>query len=115
MQRIPLVDAKAEMTLASDLFNEQQMLLLKKGVALNPKNIKMLKSWGIAFIDIESEQRVPAEQAESDQRGQRAAVEERMAKKFGSLDQSDVMREIRRVATDIIMHRFPRQDANDAD
>ncbi len=115
MQRIPLMDAQPEMTLASDLFNDQQMLLLKKGVGLNPKNIKMLKSWGIAFIEIESERSVPAEQTESDRMGHRSAVEERMQKKFGPLDQSDVMCEIRRVATDILMHRFQRRDVNDAD
>ena len=115
MQRIPLMDAKPDMTLASDLFNDQQMLLLKKGAALNPKSIKMLKSWGIAFIHIESESDAPAERTPSDGSGQRAAIEKRMADKFSQWDQSDVMREIRRVATDIIMHRFECQDAADAD
>ncbi len=115
MQQIPLVDAKPDMILAGDLFNDQQMLLLKKGVALNPKNIKMLKSWGIAFIEIESELDAPAKRAGSDGSAHRAAIEERMTKKFSQLEENDVMREIRRVATDIIIHRFHRQDAADAD
>ena len=115
MQRIALLDAKPDMTLASDLFNDQQMLLLKKGVTLNPKNIKMLKSWGIAFIEIASEQNAPAERTEPDGSGHCAAIEERMAKKFNEFDQCAVMREIRRVATDILMHRFHCQDAADAD
>lgn len=115
MQRIPLVDAKPDMALASDLFNDQQMLLLKKGVVLNTKNIKMLKSWGVALIEIESELDLPVERPESDRIVQRSAVEARMKKKFGQWDQSEVMHEIRRVATEIIMHRFHRQDVKDAD
>jgi hypothetical protein len=115
MQRIPLVDAKPDMALASDLFNDQQMLLLKKGVVLNTKNIKMLKSWGVALIEIESELDLPVERPESDRIVQRSAVEARMKKKFCQWDQSEVMHEIRRVATEIIMHRFHRQDVKDAD
>jgi hypothetical protein len=115
MQRIPLVDAKPDMALASDLFNDQQMLLLKKGVVLNTKNIKMLKSWGVALIEIESELDLPVERPESDRIVQRLAVEARMKKKFCQWDQSEVMHEIRRVATEIIMHRFHRQDVKDAD
>ena len=41
MRRLSLVEAQPDMILASDIVNDQQMLLLKKGAALNDKNIKM--------------------------------------------------------------------------
>ncbi len=103
------------MTLASDLVNDQQMLLLKKRVRLNAKNIKMLKSWGIAFIEIESESVPETAMEASDRNMNLATLEDRMAKKFGQWDENDVMLEIRRVATDIIIGRFHRQGTADAD
>ncbi len=115
MQRIPLMDAQPEMILAVDLVNDQQMLLLKKGASLNAKNIKMLKSWGVAFIEIESDPTTDPQATVAAQAVNRAAVEERMAEKFGPFAADDVMSEIRRLATEIIMGRFHHQDTADAD
>ena len=115
MQRIPLVDAQPDMALARDLVNDQQMLLLKKGVRLNAKNIRMLKSWGVPFIEIESESTEDTAREASDEDMDLTVVENRMAQKFGAWSNDTVMLEIRRVATDIIIGRRHRQDAADAD
>lgn len=114
MQQIPLVDAGPDMILAADVLNGQQMLLLKKGAALNTKNIKMLKSWGISLIEIESIPVLKMVDPVSDRTAIRDDIEVRMKTKFGKTAENDVMREIRRVAANIIMGRLDHQDAVDA-
>jgi hypothetical protein len=114
MQRIPLVDAEPDMILATDVVNDQQMLLLKKGTALSAKNIKMLKSWGVSAIDIEAGPIAEPNIEISDRTTVLAEIEVRMLKKFEQLDDDEVMHEIRRVATDIVTERFHHQDTSDA-
>lgn len=114
MQQIPLVDARPDMILAFDVLNGQQMLLLKKGACLNAKNIKMLKSWGISVIKIESGPVLKMDDAVSDRTAILDAIEARMKIKFGKTADNEVMHEIRRVAANIIIGRLDHQDAVDA-
>ncbi len=115
MRRLPLVDAQPDMILASDIENDQQMLLLRKGAALNDKNIKMLKSWGVAFVEIESESDRESNIVSSDCSLDGDDIARRVEERFGPLGDDEVMREIRRVATDIIVNRFHQQGAVNAD
>ncbi|MBL0715583.1 MAG: hypothetical protein JJV98_17990 [Desulfosarcina sp.] len=115
MQRMALVDAQPGMILAVDVLNAQQMLLLKKGVALTDKNIKMLKSWGAPFINVESAPMSQPAAAAPDRPGILEAIETRMGEKFGPAGENEVMTEIRRVATAILIDRADLQDAINAD
>ncbi len=114
MRRLSLVEAQPDMILASDIVNDQQMLLLKKGAALNDKNIKMLKSWGVAVVEIESESDSASDTVPSDGGMDGDDIAKRIEERFGPLGDDEVMREIRRVATDIIVNRFHQQDAVNA-
>ncbi len=114
MRRLPLVDAQPDMILASDIVNDQQMLLLKKGASLNDKNIKMLKSWGVAVVEIESESDLAPDTVSNDGSMNSDDIAKRIEERFGPLGDDEVMREIRRVATDIILNRFHQQDAVNA-
>lgn len=114
MQRIPLVDAEPDMILAADVVNDQQMLLLKKGMSLSAKNIKMLKSWGVSTINIEAGPVAEPNHKIADRTTALEAIEVRMLKKFEQLGDDEVMREIGRVATDIVTERFHHQDTSDA-
>jgi hypothetical protein len=114
MQRIPLVDAEPDMILATDAVNDQQMLLLKKGMALNAKNIKMLKAWGVSVINIEAGPDVEPNLEIADRTKALADIEIRMLKKFEPMNDDEVMHEICRVATDIVTGRFGPQDPPDA-
>jgi hypothetical protein len=53
MPRILLKEAQPGMSLAADALNAQQMLLLKKGVLLTEKNLRILKSWGVETISVQ--------------------------------------------------------------
>ena len=114
MQQIPLIDAKPDMVLAADVVNEQQMLLLTKGVALNTKNIRMLKSWGIAAIVIESEALPQTNPAAIDRPKIAGDIETRLIQKFGASADGKVMTAIRRAAVAILIERSIQQEAADA-
>ena len=53
MHRIRLNEAQADMILAADVANAQQMLLLKKGARLTPQHLRMLKSWGVDCLYVQ--------------------------------------------------------------
>ncbi len=115
MRRLPIVDAQPEMILARDIVNDQQMLLLRKGAALNDKNIKMLKSWGVAVVEIESASESESNLISADDSMDRDDIAKRIEERFGPLGEDEVMREILRVTTDIIVNRFHQRDAVNAD
>ncbi len=115
MRRLPIVDAQPEMILARDIVNDQQMLLLKKGAALNDKNIKMLKSWGVAVVEIESASESESNLISSKDSMDSDDIAKRIEERFGPLGEDEVMREILWVATDIIVNRFHQRDAVNAD
>ena len=107
MREITLVDARSDMILASDVLHDHQKLLLRKGVALNDKNIKILKSWGITRITVNSDP--PADPVALIE-----AIEDRLNHKFGETDGNEIHKEIQRVATQIIIARYHAQEAIDA-
>lgn len=113
MRQIPLVDAKPDMVLAADVVNGQQMLLLKKGASLTAKNIKILKSWGISTIDIHAASGSQADDTPSDRTIMFEAIEAQLLKKFSQTAPNDVMQEIHRVASAMIMERLMQQDTGD--
>ena len=103
MINVPLNKAQAGMTLAKDVLNAQQMLLLKKGTALSEKSLRMLKSWGVEVICIQASDadhpdtnRSPSAQTD---------IAKKMAVLFGDTIQNPVMAEICRAAREIVHQR----------
>ena len=114
MQEITLVDARSDMILAADVLHDHQTLLLRKGVALNDKNIKILKSWGITRIKVNSDPHPEDGSRPADPIALIEAIEKRMHHKFGETDGNEIRKEIQRVATQIIIARYHAQEAIDA-
>ena len=115
MQEITLVDARSDMILAADVIHDHQTLLLRKGVALNDKNIKILKSWGITRIKVNSDPHPLDGETTADPIADIEAIENRMNHKFGETDGNEIRNEIKRVATQIIIARYHALEAIDAD
>ncbi len=114
MREITLVDARSDMILASDVLHDHQKLLLRKGVALNDKNIKILKSWGITRITVNSDPHPEDGATPADPVALIEAIEDRLNHKFGETDGNEIQKEIQRVATQIIIARYHAQEAIDA-
>ena len=74
----------------------------------------MLKSWGVAVVEIESGSVSASDAVSSDSSMDGDDIAKRIEERFGLLDDDEVMCEIRRVATDIIVNRFHQQDAVNA-
>ena len=115
MQEITVVDARSDMILAADVVHDQQRLLLRRGVTLNDKNIKILKSWGITRINVIADLNPEDGSAADDPAAFIESIENRMKLKFGEPDGDEIRNEIRRVATQIIIARHHDQDAIDAE
>jgi hypothetical protein len=114
MQEITVVDARSDMILAADVMHDHQTLLLRKGVALNDKNIKILKSWGITRIKVNSDPHPEDGATTADPVAHIEAIEKRMRHRFGETDENEIKNEIQRVATQIIIARYHAQEASDA-
>jgi hypothetical protein len=91
------------MILASDAVNAQQMLLLKKGVCLTAENLRMLKSWGVAHLYVES----PGHDDEEDFRAPATIIdlEQEILSRLTVPDGNPIVSEICRVAAEIIHER----------
>ena len=111
MREITLVDARSDMILAADVVHDHQRLLLRKGVALNDQNIKVLKSWGVTRVKVTSDAVPQGGAATADPAALMESIENRLQHKFGPADGDEIRGEIQRVATQIIIARYHDQDA----
>ena len=103
MRRIPVKEAQIGMILATDVFNAQQMLLLKKGGRLSDKNLRMLKSWGVETLPVQLPDHVgdiPLSPAED-----RTDLVRELTSRFDESNQNPIADEICRVAAAIIFER----------
>ena len=104
MPRILLKEAQPGMSLAADALNAQQMLLLKKGVLLTEKNLRILKSWGVETIAVEqsnpedTKAPCPSDNNNDD-------VEQAILAQFADTIDNSIMAEICRVAAGIVHER----------
>ena len=55
MANLNIDSIQAGMVLAADVQDRQGRVLLREGMELNDKHIRMLKTWGINLIDIVGE------------------------------------------------------------
>lgn len=104
MPRILLKEAQAGMSLAADALNAQQMLLLKKGVLLTEKNLRILKSWGVETIAVEDSNPEDTE-ATSPPNDNNDHVEQVILAQFADTIDNSIMAEICRVAAGIVYER----------
>lgn len=103
MGRILLKEAQAGMYLAADAVNTQQMLLLKKGVALTEKSLQMLKSWGVETISVQ--QPNPEDTEMSCPSDNSHDIEQEILARFADTIKNPIMAEICRVASEIVYER----------
>ena len=104
MRRILLKEAETGMSLAADVVNSQQMLLLKKGVLLTDNNLRMLKSWGVETVSVEhtniedTEATILTENNSDD-------IEQAIMAQFADTVEDPIMAEICHVAVGIVYER----------
>ena len=103
MPNIPLKEADVGMTLAKDAVNAQQMLLLKKGAALTDKHLRMLKSWGVEVVCVQTAGEghltsPPVPESHNE-------IEKEMALRFGDTIEDPVMAEVFRASSLILLER----------
>lgn len=103
MRIIPLKDTRIDMVLAADVHNGQGMLLLKKGVALTEKNLRMLKSWGIETLRVRQTGGEAADRPDPGINPEK--TEKAIEARFGDTLADPVMAEICRVASTIVHER----------
>lgn len=104
MHRLRLNEAQADMILAADVANAQQMLLLKKGTRLTPQHLRMLKSWGVDSLYVQ----VPAADKGDDAKTTANTTELELETRMRFMDPADtpIAAEICRVAAEIIHARL---------
>lgn len=104
MHRIRLNEAQADMILAADVANAQQMLLLKKGARLTPQHLRMLKSWGVDGLYVQ----VPVEDKAVDPEtgANTTELESETRMRFMDDAATPIAAEISRVAAEIIHARL---------
>lgn len=106
MRRILLQEAQVGMSLAADALNSQQMLLLKQGVSLTEKRMRMLKSWGVETITVQQSHtdrnETPCASVSSND------VEQQILPNFADTIENPIMAEICRVAAEIVHERTRR-------
>lgn len=107
MRRIPIEDARIGMILAADVFNAQQMVLLKKGARISDKNLRVLKSWGVETLPIQ----LPDHGGEGPFRPpeDRTDLVQELMSRFEESDRNPLADEICRVAAAIIFERRQSQ------
>ena len=103
MRRIPLSDAQPGQTLAENVCNAQQMLLLKKGRRLTASNLQILKAWGVDAVWITKPETdpEPAIPPGADYRD----IEAELIARFGDALADPVMAAICRSAVRIVSER----------
>ena len=92
--------------LIEDIFNFQGLLLLKKGMRLTEKNLRMLKSWGVSEVRVAGadEKAVPDGPQDPDNDG-RKDIEAKVKEKFIGDTDNPVMGEIMSAAVELLAKR----------
>ena len=59
MPRVKIEQLREGMTVAEDVKNIDNMLLIPEGASLTERQIDILQAWGIAEVDVKAEEGVP--------------------------------------------------------
>jgi hypothetical protein len=105
-----LENLNPEMVVAEDVLNFQGLILLKKGTEISEKQIRMLKSWGVTEVGISGENIEPREVPIGSMGDIKEEVEKKMNEKFKKVTEDPILWEIKRIATDLLIHRKSRDE-----
>jgi predicted nucleotidyltransferase len=53
MGRVSIDHVEAGMVLSKDAYNFRKQLLLPRGTVISPKNLEMMKTWGVSEVETE--------------------------------------------------------------
>ncbi len=104
---------KPGMVLAEPVRNFQGLLLLDAGAKLSEKNIRILKSWGVAKASVEGESKRKKRGDSESEKEARLAIEKKLEEKFSDVMTDPVMLEIMRVAGNVLNERFIMKEDED--
>jgi hypothetical protein len=101
------------MRLAEPAYNFQGVLLLDAGSELSDKNIRILKSWGVARVSIDGKSEDKKGMAADSEDEIISGIKKGLQQKFSDVLDDPVMEEIMRVAGKILQKRSLRGKAQD--
>jgi hypothetical protein len=105
MIRLSLDELTPGMRVAEKVLNSQSVLLLKAGTELTVRNIRTLRTWGVANVFIEGSGVRDGVGNTTTRPGAAEMVEDKLKDKFSNMADDPVMAEIMRVAGSQIMKR----------
>ncbi len=94
------------MVTAKPVHDSRNVLLLKEGTELTQRNIRMIKSWGVAKVCVEGESEDNDIIDVEKEKTIKEAVEKELKKKFTLVLKDPVMAEIMRVACILMEKRM---------
>jgi hypothetical protein len=88
MGRLNLAEIQPGMTLAADVLDRNGRVLLKTGLTVNDKHLKILKQWGVTDADIQgvSREEITTAAVQHLDQGALARTEERLHELFRNTD-----------------------------
>ena len=101
------------MRLAEPAYNFQGVLLLDAGSELSEKNIRILKSWGVAKVSIDGKSEDKQAMAAESENEIISGIKKGLQQKFSDVLDDPVMDEIMRVAGKILQKRSLSGEAQD--
>jgi hypothetical protein len=108
---IAIDEIKVGMVLSDDVINPQGLVLIKKGVQLTDKHIKVLKRWGITSISITDFADAAADTRPSTEIIQEklAEIEAQLESRFAGCEHSEIMMNIKRCVHEYQVDRIKQK------
>jgi len=110
-------ELKPGMVLAKSVYDFHEVLLLKAGTALTSQNIRLLKSWGVAKVQITGEEHHSSDKKDTQHEKRiQETVEKYLLAKFEGVLDDPVMQVIMEAAGALITQRYTnRAQENETD
>ncbi len=119
MATVDVNAVKPGMVVVAPVYGQQGAMLLKAGSVLTEKNVWVLKSWGVAKVEIQGDlpQVADAEdqaRAENESDALDAEIGERLSVRFAAFEDDAVMQAIKQAAFGILKQRhLVQKESND--
>ena len=109
MINIKLDKLKPGMILAKPAYNHQELLLLKAGVKLTEKNIRMFKSWGVSEAWIKGDSSDAGFRNQASGAGGATEIEAELNQKFEDVMDDPIMVTIKQAAGRVLSRHLEEQ------
>jgi hypothetical protein len=109
MIQVTIENVKPAMILAKAVYNHQESLLLDAGAKITEKNIRMFKSWGVAYVWVKGDSPDAGPKKQATGVDSVAAIEIELAEKFADVMDNPVMVEIMQAASRVLSKRVNEQ------